>query len=124
MAEIANTDKTAPTKKTTTKMQMTKETLTKAAGEHKSLAIMAEMFGESVYAVRKALENMGLREKQVPNRINFKEFTKIYDAIKEGANTPAKIIELTGYDENKVMQVIKKMKRDGMIEETLSVVDA
>ena len=106
------------------KMEMTKVNMEKAIAEKKGLRAMTEMFGESIYQVKKALKEFGLKTasmREGAGKSAFPEQFKVYTAIQNGAGNEEEIAKVTGFGVETVKAIVRRFKKDGTVQNKLSV---
>lgn len=141
---MGNTSKAVPTGKTSTptptatptmkaapavtevkKMDMNKANMEKAIAEKKGLRTMTEMFGESIYQVKKALKEFGLKTasmREGAGKSAFPEQFAVFTAIQNGAGDEIEIAAQTKLGVETVKAIVRRFKKDGTAKQKLTVV--
>lgn len=100
--------------------KLTKASLEKMIADGLSLEKMAAEANTSKYWVVKALKQTELKKGGA--KVDLKTSIKVYTAIKDGSETEEKVAMSTGLDIAMVKATVKKLKREGEVKNTLSVV--
>lgn len=124
-AAPAQTTKTpAPATTGVKKMDMNKVNMEKAIAEKKGLRAMTEMFGESIYQVKKALKEFGLKTasmREGAGKSAFPEQFAVFTAIQNGAGDEAEIAAQTKLGVETVKAIVRRFKKDGTAKQKLTV---